>query len=424
MGVTVRSESALSRRDYLRALVAAGGTAALSACLGFGDDDNEVSVPTGVENPRSLPDRQHAWNDVLSRDEDSNIQLPEHHVLVALQLVTDVDDQAREQTEQALRELERAYEWSNEGLVFTIGYTPAYFGRFDAPPTGIDLPDPEPLAPRESPALDEFDALVHLASDSPAVVLEAEEGLFGEREQLNGRESEADLTGIFERVEENRRTGFVGDGLVAEQMDLDAVPDGIPEDAPFFMGFRSGFLESQASESFVTIADGPFAGGTTQHLSSMDTNLTQWFEQENQFQRVSKLFSPEHAERDLVGDIGEKLGQSNALASEWIEDIEAVARERGVVGHAQKTARARKEGQPLLLRRDFNTVDGDQPGLHFLSLQRDVSDFVRVRDAMNGEQFDVPRANNGILHYLFVNRRGNYLIPPRSLRALPPADPS
>jgi hypothetical protein len=29
------------------------------------------------------------------------------------------------------------------------------------------------------------------------------------------------------------------------------------------------------------------------------------------------------------------------------------------------------------------------------------------------------RLNNGILQYIFVRRRGNYLIPPRSRRALP-----
>jgi len=33
------------------------------------------------------------------------------------------------------------------------------------------------------------------------------------------------------------------------------------------------------------------------------------------------------------------------------------------------------------------------------------------------------RINNGILQYLSVERRGNYLVPPRSLRALPPASP-
>ncbi|MEF8851551.1 MAG: Tat pathway signal protein [Haloarculaceae archaeon] len=52
-----------------------------------------------------------------------------------------------------------------------------------------------------------------------------------------------------------------------------------------------------------------------------------------------------------------------------------------------------------------------------------------VREAMNGT--DVTRAtpavrqrvNNGILEYIFVRRRGNFLVPPRRHRALPPPRP-
>jgi len=54
---------------------------------------------------------------------------------------------------------------------------------------------------------------------------------------------------------------------------------------------------------------------------------------------------------------------------------------------------------------------------------------VRTREAMNGtdvtEQSAVgQRNNNGILQYVRTQRRGNYLVVPRSLRALPPADPA
>ncbi len=396
---------------------------ALGACLELSDDESP-DVPSGTDDPGSLPERQHAWNESLATDEDGNVLLPEHHVLVPLSLTTSIDDDARETVETSLRTLERAYEWSNAGLVFTIGYTPAYFERFDASlPDAVDLPAPEPLAPGEDPAFDEYDALLHLASDDPAVVLEAEEGLFGDRKKVNDHDVETDLADVFDRLEDRRRTGFVGEGLPAEHADVDGVPESIPEEAPFFMGFRSGFSASQASEDRVTIEAGPFAGGTTQHVESMDVNLTQWFEQENHYQRVSKLFSPEHAREELVGQVGEKLGTSNGLTTERIEATDADARDPGVVGHAQKTARAREDGSPLLLRRDFNTVDGDRPGVHFLSLQRRIGEFVRVRDEMTGADLEVPEANNGILHYVFVERRGNYLVPPRSLRALPPAIP-
>ncbi len=420
--MTLPDRSALSRREYIRALVAVGGVSALSACLDtIGDDGPDV--PAGTDDPDSLPARQHAWNDTIARDDDGNVVVPEHHVLVALSLDTEVDDEARETTDAALRTLERAYEWSNEGLVFTIGYTPAYFDRLDGSPTAVDLPEPTALAADERPELDEYDALLHLASDHPSVVLEAESGLFGDRDDLNGVSVETDLTGVFDRREDRRRTGFIGTGLPADHTDVTGVPETVPEDAPFFMGFRAGFSDSQASEDRVTVEDGPFAGGTTQHVSSMSINLSQWFDQENHVQRVSKLFSPEHAAEELTGAVGEELGSSSGLTPDRIDATETDARERGVVGHAQKAARARKDGQPLLLRRDFNTVDDDQPGLHFVSLQREIDAFVRVREAMNGEDLDVATANNGILHYLFVNRRGNYLIPPRPLRALPPADP-
>ncbi|QSW98803.1 DUF7405 family protein [Haloterrigena alkaliphila] len=420
--MTLPDRSALSRRDYLRALVAVGGASALSACL---SESEEIDVPSGTDDPDSLPERQHAWNEFLSRDDDGNVLAPEHHVLVALSLAAEPTDDARETVESALRTLERAYEWSNEGLVFTLGYTPAYFDRFDGSlPEAVDLPAPEALSAQEDPSFDEYDAVLHLASDHSQVVLEAEEGLFDEVDALNGVDVETDLTGVFERVDDRRRTGFVGAGLPANHTDLANVPESVPEEAPFFMGFRSGFAESQATEDRVTIADGPFAGATTQHIESMDVQLRTWLEQDSHYQRVSKMFSPKHAEEEMIGDIGEKLSTSNALSDERIESTAEDARTRGVVGHAQKAARAREDGDPLLLRRDFNTVDGDSPGVHFVALQQGIENFVRVREAMNGDELSVAHANNGIRSYIFVNRRGNYLVPPRSLRALPPAEPT
>ncbi|MFC7059710.1 DUF7405 family protein [Halovenus salina] len=408
--------SDLSRRDYLRALVAAGGTAALSACL---DSSGESTVPTG--DPNARPQRQHAWTDVLATDEDGNPLNPEHHVLLSLELATDVDDDSREQVETALRSLESAYAYDNQGLLFTMGYTPSYFDAL-----GVDspIPEPEALTTIESPEFDDFDALVHLASDTPDVVLEAEEALFGDVSP-NNTEMEATFEGVFDRGSP-RRTGFVGAGLPAQHTDMSGVPESVPEDAPFFMGFRSGFAESQAPESRVTIEEGPYAGGTTTHVESLTLQLRTWFEQDNHFQRVAKLFSPDHAENEQVGSVGENLSTSTGVAGEITEDTATDAREFGTVGHAQKAARARDEdGTPPLLRRDFNTVDGDRPGVHFLAHQRQIEDFVRARQAMAGEDLAGDgvgqRLNNGILQYIFVRRRGNFLVPPREKRALPTA---
>ena len=412
----------LQRRDYLRCLVAAGGTAALSACLDVtgSDGEEDEAVPTG--DPAERPARQHAWNDVLRRDDDGNPLPPEHHVLLPLDLSVDPGTDARGAVETALQSLERAYAYDPEGLLFTVGYTPAYFTQVGVEPP---LPEPEAITTLESPDFDGFDAMVHLASEDPAVVLEAEEALLGEIEEPNSVAMDATLAGVFERAEP-RRTGFVGPGLPAEYTDLDGVPESIPEEAPFFMGFRSGFAESQAPEDRVTIRNGPYAGGTTMHIESLTLQLQTWFEQDNHFQRVSKIYSPEHAEEKLAGDIGEKLGTSTGVAGEIADQTEQYARERGMVGHAQKAARARDpDGTPPLLRRDFNTVDNDVPGVHFLALGRTIGDFVRAREAIAGEDLAGEgvgqRLNNGILQYIFVKRRGNFLIPPRDSRALPEA---
>jgi hypothetical protein len=102
----------------------------------------------------------------------------------------------------------------------------------------------------------------------------------------------------------------------------------------------------------------------------------------------------------------------------------------GVVGHSQKSARARDDdNSPIILRRDFNSTDDGTAGLHFLALQRAIGDFVKTREAMNGTDVATQSAvgqrnNNGILQYIRTKRRGNYLVPPRSFRALPPAIPT
>ena len=410
------SPDGISRRTYLRRLVAAGGVGALAACI---DAPQARDVPTG--SPDERPASQHAWADALSTDEFGNDSPPKHHVLVALSLVGEPDTREKQQVERAFRSLERAYAYDSSGLLFTLSYSPAYFERI-----GAESPIPAPTTLttlEENIELDSFDALVHLASDDPSVVLEAEEALFGEVSRPNGVQVEADLTGVFERTNP-RRTGFVGEGLPAEmaaQSETD-VPTQMPDEAPFFMGFRSGFRESQAPESRVTIEDGPFAGGTTTHVETLDINLRQWFTQTDHDLRVAETFSPEHADAGLIEETGKSLGDSTGVAGAIADRTAEDARTRGVVGHAQKAARGRDaDGTPPLLRRDFNTLDGDSVGLHFLCHQRTVDDFVRVREAMAGEELDGvgTRLNNGLLQYIFVRRRGNFLTPPRAERSLP-----
>ncbi|MFC3479005.1 DUF7405 family protein [Halobacterium litoreum] len=413
-------ERGVPRRAFLKSAVAIGGASALAACM---DRGSEEPVPTGTDDPASLPDRQHAWNAHSARDDHANVRPPRHHVLLHLDFDgSEPTDDDRDAVEASLRSLETAYEWSNEGLLFTVGYSPAYFESLGGSPEGVGLPEPRALSDLESPAFDDSDALVHLASDRAEVVLEAEEGLRGNREDVNGDSMRSALTEAFSVTE--RRTGFVGEGLPAENQDTGGVPDSepVPDDAPLYMGFKSDFEKSQATEDRVTIQSGPFAGGTTQHVSHIDLNLQQWYEQDGREERVAKMFCPAHAESGAVEGTGENLGATPQLDD--CGDPTETAREEGVVGHGQKLQSVREDGRPVILRRDFDSTDGGRAGVHFLALQREIADFEATRDAMNADDISQQsavgrRTNNGIRQYLSVTRRGNYLLPPRSSRSLP-----
>jgi hypothetical protein len=419
-------DAGLSRRDFVKAAVAIGGSAALAACQGR----EEVDLSTGPDDPSTLPARQHAWNDSLATDEHGNHVPPRHHLFVEFDYAdgtpTDAD---REAVAEALRSLERAYPHSHEGLLTAVGYSPAYFDRFDESlPDSVDLPAPQALAPFEDPELDTVDVGIHLASDYGSVVLGAEEALRGERQTLNDVSVSA-LPDSLSRT--RRRTGFIGEGLPADNQDVAGIPDSepVPEDSPMYMGYETGFEKSQASEDRVTISDGPFAGGTTLQASKIRLRLQQWYEQNDQSIREAEMFCPAHAEEGAIEGTGENLGNTNGVVERGCPAHASEDAEAGVVGHAQKNARAREDGSPLLLRRDFDSTDDGQATVHFLSLQESLSDFVAVRSAMNGTDLAEngavgQRTNNGILQYMQVTRRGNYLVPPRPHRALPTPRPA
>ncbi|NHN43562.1 Tat pathway signal protein [Halorubellus sp. JP-L1] len=426
-----RDGRGLDRREFAKAAVAIGGASALSACLDRLPGGREI--PTGGD-PSSLPDRQHAWSERIPNDDHGNDVMPRHHVLLYLDYAGDGTPTAneRETVETALQSLERAYEHSNDGLLFTVGYSPSYFDRFeDSLPEAVDLPAPEPLSSFEDPAFDEQDVLVHLASDHGDVVLEAESALLGERDAANDREMDADLVGVLEKAD--RRTGFIGNGLPTEHHadeDVDGIPDDadIDEESPLFMGFKSGFTKNQATEDRVTIQTGPFEGATTQHVSKIRLRLDDWYGEQDRDDRVAEMFCPAHAENDVVEGVGENLGDGTNV-NECPADLDETAQEYGRVGHNQKTANARDDDDnPIILRRDFDSTDGGEAGLHFLAVQREIGDFVETREAMNGtDATENPairqRVNNGILEYTFVRRRGNFLLPPRRHRALPTPRP-
>jgi hypothetical protein len=201
------------------------------------------------------------------------------------------------------------------------------------------------------------------------------------------------------------------------------------------MSFEAGFRGNQATEEYVTIQDGPFAGATTKVIANLRQRLEDWYDGQSSEDRVMEMFSPGHAENDLVEGVGSNLCSGSGI-DQFVEEIKADARDRGRVDHAQKAARANRDAdwKVKLLRRHFESTDdigSDQKvaSLHFPSLQRQITDFEDVRRGINGTDLTEitpairQRVNNGILEYIFLRRRGNFLVPPRRYRAVPTPRP-
>lgn len=413
------------RREFMRAAVAIGGAAALSACM----DRAQEPAPPGDRS--ELPTRQYAWVDYLPEDEHGNFMLPTHHVFLYLNYNGNgvpASDEA-ERLETALRSLERAVEWSNDGLLFSLGYSPAYFDRFEEPlPETVDLPAPKRLSEFEEPELDDQDILLQMASDKPEILLAAEEALLGERDAVNMTELETDIGDIV--TVDDRRTGFIKRGMPTERASdgVEGIPEqaDVPEESPLFMGFKGGFDENQASEDYVAIDEGPFKDATTKHVSNIRQRLRDWYLEQNYEERVAEMFSATHAEEGLVEGAGLNLGANNGVTEDMMTDLVQTANEYGRVGHAQKNARFNRDedGNVMLHRRHVESTDGGYASLHFPSLQQRISQFEQVRIGMNGDDVrESPRirqrVNNGILEYIFTLHRGNFLIPRRDQRAFP-----
>lgn len=428
------------RREFVKSAVAIGGTGALTACLDreasqiertsetASAADGGLSVPR-PDDPGDRPTALHRWNDALVRDGNGNTVLPRHQVVLGLSYTgsTPPTDAERERVRDALGTLDRAFRWGvgddsgagvSTGLLWLVGYSAAYFER-----VGASVPDqimsPESLlsAVDEDPAkADNFDAVLILTGDFGSVPLAAEAALWGERDQLNGVDVSATLDGILERT--TRRTGITGKGIVAEELDNDAVP----EDAPLSMGYRSGFGDNQATEDAITIDEGPFAGGTTLAASRLHIDIDRWYEQSTE-ERVGEMFCPAH-DAEEIGDTAESLGNSSRITPEDAERIPEHAEEYERIGHSQKLATARDDGfLPRILRRSEGVATdvAEGAGFNFTSVQSDIEDFVAVRRAMNLSEHDVdvPAENHGIVDYLETRGRTALMVPTREEVALP-----
>jgi len=444
----------MSRRVTRRGLFAAGGLAAVaaaaaawlardaaergggpSAAAGAGGGEpgragapaagpgRDPAADAGRPLPpvRGLPAAQHAWDAALRRDEHGNPLLPRHHRILLLDLARAPDPDGATQVEQALRRLEHRHRHGPDGLLTLLAWGPAWFraiGRRSPVPVAA------PLDADELPEIDDVACCLLLAADDERRLDAIERELVGgDAAAARGAAGGAGAAGggAFAGVLRlrERRSGFAGAGLPARAQR--AAPDRlglrrpIAADAPLFMGFRSGLRRNQATEADVTIADGPLAGGTTLHLSAIALELRSWYELPER-DRVARMHAPQRTPAQVARFADD--------APPPRESVAATAARHGRVGHVQALATVRRDGRPLILRRDVNTVDDGGPGVHFVALQRSIDDFVATRRAMTAARSRAApqltgQLNNGINEWMRVTRRANFVVPPRRLRAFP-----
>jgi hypothetical protein len=422
--VTPRPRWLTRRRFLVGAGTAVGAGAAAGAALGV--DRALASAPAGrptvpavalPAQPAGLPSRQHAWTGYLAVDQHGNPIPPRFDRLLFFDVIGAPRPAYARLLEAALRTLERTFRWQPSGLLFTVGWGAAYFADVlrVAPP----IRPATALSDFEQPAIDDYHLCLHLACDDEGRLAAVEAALTRGTpipDYTDGAEP-LDLSPALRWRE--TRTGFVGAGLPAERQRAGGIPGGrpVPADAPLFMGFKSALKRNQATEDDVTIADGPFAGGSTMHASYLRLALDTWYGQFSQQERVARMYAPQ-VTQDQVSHFTSDAESDPQLLGQSISRY-------GVIGHAQTSATVRRNGRPLILRRDFDTTDGGQAGLHFVALQRDIADFVATRTAMNasGVQLRNPSitntVNNGINEFIFVTKRGNYLLPARAERSFP-----
>jgi hypothetical protein len=421
--VTHRLVSLSRRRLLLGAGAAAGVGAAAGAGVGIraalgGGQAGAASVPDvplGAQ-PAGLPARQHAWDAYLAADPQGNPVSPKFDRLLFFDVNGDPSPAYARLLEAALRTLERNYRWRPSGLLFTAAWGPGYFR--DVLGVSSPVPPATALSDFEQPIIDDYHLCLHLASDDESQLTAIEAALTrGTPLPAAATGGQLDISSVLSLRQS--RTGFVGSGLPAGHQDVNGIPGGqpVPKGAPLFMGFKSALRRNQASEDDVTIPDGPFAGGTTMHVSYMRLRLDTWYGQLSQQERVARMYAPQVTPEQVNEFTTDAESDPNLLG-------QAISR-YGVIGHAQTSARARRNNSPIILRRDFDTTDGGLAGLHFVSLQRTIADFVTTRTAMNATSAQLQNpsitdtVNNGINEFIFVLQRGNYVVPTRRERSFP-----
>jgi hypothetical protein len=90
------------------------------------------------------------------------------------------------------------------------------------------------------------------------------------------------------------------------------------------------------------------------HVSYMRLCLASWYDELNTRERVARMYAPQMTSQEAGRFTTDAAGDPSLMA-------QAISR-YGVIGHAQASARARRNSRPIILRRDFTTVDGGQAG--------------------------------------------------------------
>jgi hypothetical protein len=410
---------ALTRRQLLTGAGALAGAGIATAVAARRAVAGTPPAPVALgRQPTGLPTRQYAWAHSLRRDEFGNPLAPRFDRLLFFDVRGRATSAHAALLESRLRTLERRFRWGPDGLLFTVGYSSAYFERV----LGLKrspVPRATGLSSFESPLIDDHHVCLHLACDDEQRLIEVEAALVRGR-PLAGVAGSLSLAKILTWRE--TRTGFTGSGLPQAQQRIAGLQGGIqvPAGAPLFMGFKSGLRKNQAGEDDIAIAEAPFAEGTTMQVSYMRLRLAEWYDELTAADRVALMYSPQTtvaAARRFTTDASGEPGRI----------LEAITR-HGRIGHAQATAQSRRHNRPLMIRRDFDTVDGGHAGLHFVSLQRSIEDFVVVRNAMNAAEAHhinpaiTATRNNGINAFTDVRRRANYILPSRAGRSFPLLD--
>jgi len=399
-GETAGDDAGLARRDLLKSALVIGGTSALSTVTGIAGVPNTVRASGGERiSFAARENRQHAWDRFETDTSEGGVSAhPSHHVTLHLNYAKgrrmendptpDPDDRA--EAAAAFEEVERHFEWNSDGLLFTVGYSPSYFDRFDEDlPDGLspkgkvvkpgllrpqDLIDTEGVTlDHEDPEADDAEVCLHFASNNVSNIMASEALLWGETVEIGGEDISFDntLEGILQSAAPGekgrpesypyRRVGFSGhekiSGNLEEGTEFD--PDRIPDDAELMMGFNDLYRNSIPREDNATILEdqnlvephppGVFAQGTIQHVSKLEIDLDRFYDRNDEQTRRELMFSADHDEEN-TGIVGEELGDSNAPGdapmrdldgADKAEDVVADYEDKGTVGHAQKLARAR-----------------------------------------------------------------------------------